>query len=552
MAVAMLVSAAGAAVTPYDAIGRLPIDDINRYIIHGLGDFGNRNFGVQPTIAVNPLDPSKMVVHTGIYNTNPAAPFYQGAACLWYTSDGGVTWGLRFPITQPLPGVNVPYGETIAYDRNGVLHGAFIGRTFPFINDFNVYHGQTPDPNSDGKDGRPPNAWVWPSGGARINWTAQNTADMPWLAVGARIGATTQVAVHVGYDNWLSDFIHSEQRVVTSEDGGATFLFAGDRTISNGGQLLHRANPSTRIAMDSAGRAYSLFAWADTLVSPGIQHVQYSLNRWSGGAGWDFTANNPAPGGIIVDQGTALLNSCSSGLTKFGGINRLLCAATDIAVSRDGQHVYTVLGKRENGIDKIFVCESHPDPNNSANLLTGPPVLVSQISLQSALPGAAVTDDGKLWIMYDQFDPNGGVFTVRLASSTDLGHTFSDELLHSFTSPIADNGDCNQVVLGHYQSLMALGNSVYGCFAGRGSVTNSIIDTTNLIVPFVFSTVACGSADFNGDGDTGTDADIEAFFACLGGTCCAACGSADFNGDGDVGTDADIEAFFRVLAGGSC
>jgi hypothetical protein len=31
-----------------------------------------------------------------------------------------------------------------------------------------------------------------------------------------------------------------------------------------------------------------------------------------------------------------------------------------------------------------------------------------------------------------------------------------------------------------------------------------------------------------------------------------ACGSADFDGDGDAGTDADIEAFFRVLAGGSC
>jgi subtilisin-like proprotein convertase family protein len=62
----------------------------------------------------------------------------------------------------------------------------------------------------------------------------------------------------------------------------------------------------------------------------------------------------------------------------------------------------------------------------------------------------------------------------------------------------------------------------------------------------------CGSADFNGDGDTGTDADIEAFFACLAGSCCATCGSADFNFDGDTGTDADIEAFFRVLAGGSC
>jgi hypothetical protein len=63
---------------------------------------------------------------------------------------------------------------------------------------------------------------------------------------------------------------------------------------------------------------------------------------------------------------------------------------------------------------------------------------------------------------------------------------------------------------------------------------------------------ACGSADFNGDGDVGTDQDIEAFFACLAGNCCTTCGAADFNGDGDVGTDQDIEAFFRVLAGGTC
>jgi hypothetical protein len=62
----------------------------------------------------------------------------------------------------------------------------------------------------------------------------------------------------------------------------------------------------------------------------------------------------------------------------------------------------------------------------------------------------------------------------------------------------------------------------------------------------------CGSADFNGDGDVGTDSDIESFFACLSGACCATCGSADFNGDGDLGTDSDIEAFFRVLGGGGC
>jgi hypothetical protein len=64
----------------------------------------------------------------------------------------------------------------------------------------------------------------------------------------------------------------------------------------------------------------------------------------------------------------------------------------------------------------------------------------------------------------------------------------------------------------------------------------------------------CGSSDYNGDGDYGTDQDIEAFFACLGGNCCGTCWylGSDFNGDGDYGTDADIESFFRVLAGGNC
>ncbi|HYE61412.1 MAG TPA: DNRLRE domain-containing protein [Phycisphaerales bacterium] len=64
----------------------------------------------------------------------------------------------------------------------------------------------------------------------------------------------------------------------------------------------------------------------------------------------------------------------------------------------------------------------------------------------------------------------------------------------------------------------------------------------------------CGTADYNGDGDVGTDQDIEAFFACLGGTCCDTCWhlGGDFNGDGDTGTDQDIESFFRVLGGGPC
>lgn len=57
-----------------------------------------------------------------------------------------------------------------------------------------------------------------------------------------------------------------------------------------------------------------------------------------------------------------------------------------------------------------------------------------------------------------------------------------------------------------------------------------------------------GPGDYNGDGDVGTDKDIEDFFACVAGNCCPVC-TADFNHDGDSGTDADIEAFFAALRG---
>jgi hypothetical protein len=83
-----------------------------------------------------------------------------------------------------------------------------------------------------------------------------------------------------------------------------------------------------------------------------------------------------------------------------------------------------------------------------------------------------------------------------------------------------------------------------GDFAQIGSQVSSFVAR--------WETPPACCADFNHDGDVGTDADIESFFACLAGACCAACGSADFNGDGDIGTDADIESFFRVLAGGGC
>jgi hypothetical protein len=100
---------------------------------------------------------------------------------------------------------------------------------------------------------------------------------------------------------------------------------------------------------------------------------------------------------------------------------------------------------------------------------------------------------------------------------------------------------------------------LYHAASEQGLVCGGLSSSTVPVAPFVYhfflgaTGQADGScADFNGDGDVGTDADISAFFACLSGSCCSTCASADFNCDGNIGTDADIAWFFAVLSGAEC
>jgi hypothetical protein len=134
---------------------------------------------------------------------------------------------------------------------------------------------------------------------------------------------------------------------------------------------------------------------------------------------------------------------------------------------------------------------------------------------------------------------------LAVTGNAALDGTLAVHFLAGYTPAVGDSYrilDATGTSAGTFASV-----SVAGAPAGFGATVVYDSHGATLLI-----TRACGSADFNGDGDIGTDADIEAFFACLAGSCCATCGSADFNGDGDTGTDADIESFFRVLAGGSC
>ncbi len=454
---------ADAVPTVIDVVGHLPASEFNTFIKpQSYKDWGN-----EPFIAVNPVTPSQIVISS-------FAQFRTPGASLWFSTNSGADWNIRFPITpNPAPGVQVPFDQTFVYDAQGRLHGAFLG------GDDNIYHGSTTDPNRDGRSGRPASVWTWTPGRVNLAPNSVKSSDQPWIAAGGG-------KVHIAYDNFNpppNAFTRVEERVVRSNNNGATFTV--DNPISRGGKIPTVTNPGTRIAMDENANVYSIFGIGDNLLPGDIRHVNYRLNRFSGGPGWDFTTANPNPGGLIVDDGNSaqLTNS-------FGGVNQLRGNITAIAADRTGAHVYTVYGKRDAAnVDRLFLAEFHPDPLKPANLVRrANPVAFSVAGERAALPSVAVINKGTVFVLYDTF--SNGQFHVHLARSGNLGLNFSDEVLYNFTAPpLGAPAFPGNRELGDYQFLTALGNTVYGTFAARGNVNapGTGIVTTDKIDPFFFS-----------------------------------------------------------------
>jgi subtilisin-like proprotein convertase family protein len=162
-----------------------------------------------------------------------------------------------------------------------------------------------------------------------------------------------------------------------------------------------------------------------------------------------------------------------------------------------------------------------------------------------------------------------GSTTVTLFSRVNGGNNsrdlsgvygFSDSASATFASAAIAS---DPILSGTYRPSQALSAFNGQLFDGtwtfnisdRAAQDTGTVNSMSMSSPVAISCPRhCGTADFNCDGNLGTDADIEAFFDCLSGTCPPApcTNSADFDGNGDVGTDSDIAAFFTVLAGGTC
>jgi hypothetical protein len=463
-----------AAQQPVDVIGNLTLSDYTSYIQpQAYNDWGN-----EPFIAVNPVNPSDMIISSFAYGS-PATG--DPGASLWYSTNGGASWSIRFPInTDPAAGVGVPFDQTYAYDSNGVLHGVFLG--IDSGGNQHIYQGSTSAPGNDGMNGRLASNWQWTAQGA-INNQAVNstTADQPWIAISGN-------NILAGYDNFSANFTSVEERAVQSTDGGATFATNNDIAISRGGQVSSGVvNPGLRLTTDNAGHAYAIYGIPSADLGNSVHTIDYRLNRYNFSSGtWDYTNSTANPGGLAVDSG----NSTQGGTTQalsFGGKNLLLGNITSVAATADGSRVYAVYGKKDGtGVDRLYLATF---ATVAGNLVEQPNSGMNPFSIageRSALPSVAVAANGDIAVLY-QTTPSANHFEVHFALSLDLGLTFSDQTLMSYDTTNIPLQGHNQKQLGDYENLTAVGDSFYGTFPGAGDTNSGGINTTGLISPYFFT-----------------------------------------------------------------
>jgi hypothetical protein len=414
------------------------------------------------SIGINPQNPRELVV-LGFADSFTSTT--NGA--LFRSTDGGVTWTKNLSIPQP-PGINgFINDQTLDWGRNNQL-------SFTFLTASNIVSVVTNNPAAPSSFAYRVNAGVTQLTN-NLAPGSINNADQPWVLVNRDPALAARDNTYVAYDDFNnSDGIDGPDMRVAVSYGVTPLDFTVDRQVGNstGG-----INPGLRMAKDpTSGAMYALWGRCTANCGGDPKTISYMLNRSTdGGQTWSLNGN-----GLGVSIATGL---SSQPTPKFGTVNALLGGAHHAAVDPNNGAVYYAYGSQNaSGADRFALRRL---TFSGGNVNIGPEVIVT--SLDSALPQVAVDTAGTVAVFFYSFDGIGPAptnlpqFTAHLSLSANNGATFTDRTLLAFRSPVVDNGDPRQRILGDYQQMKAIGTTFYGVFTGNGAPLGRPFDNTDPI-----------------------------------------------------------------------
>ena len=428
----------------------------------------------EPSIAVNPANRNEIVI----------ASFNNGG--FYRTTDGGTTWSFVNSYSQP-PGISgaIPNDQQIDFTRGGLLTGTFLGGG-------NIWTGTSANPANQA-------SWNWPLDGLGnaipVNTQGAGNADQPWIVVAPRPGNLSQDNIYTAYD----DFTGAPDMQVNVAQAADPPTFTNDVQVGQSGGCCS-TNPGLRLASDSrTGFVYAI--WQTTSGPNGDDSVNADihLNRTTdGGQTWTLNGN---PAGVVVASGAS-----NQRTPKFGTVNALIGGVHHAAVDPVTGDVYVVYacGDGAGGDNPLCIVRGHDDGSGTGTMVFDPPHVIT--TLHSALPSVAVATNRTIGVLFQSFDGFSSdgfpVYSAHLSVSDDHGATWSDQTLETSLSPVTDNGNNRQRVLGDYEEMVAQGRYFYGTFTGNGAGFGRTVSNMD---PIFFKAQAGGPvAVVTGDLDFGT------------------------------------------------
>ena len=442
----------------------------------------------EPSLAVNPLNAAQMIVGA-----------FSGTGMPYFISlNGGATWADYGSLSG--------YDKTLAWKQDG--SAALTSTLYASGSSYGIrtYSGIT----------------TASSFGSPINsYNPKHDLDQPWM----RTGPSNHV--YVGYND-LSAASGKTASVLVSTNGGSTYTPV---TLDRVGGGVGQDGAPIRLAVNG-NTAYAVFTrWNSLLDTDSFGEERFTsqvmIVRSDNGGADGFTALGANGNGVPIATPTSWYANTENAPLTLG--QERTVGELAIAVDPDNaSHVVVAYGDAPgptgSGQMQLTVAESTDDGAHWQTKFT------TSSSTRSALPALAITQNGTIGLLYDNYDPVTNRMSQHLLTTSDDFVTTTDTTLASETNatPVARFDP----YVGDFYDMTSIGNTFYGVFSASNADNGSDAQFTNVMFQRDFIGTP-GTASFqmtDGSGHTVAPS-IDPFFFTYQAVPTAPAPS-DFNGDG--------------------
>ena len=419
-------------------------------------DSGETNQDAEPSLAVNPTDPSQIIAGAflgtgGIGGSSFYSEYY-------ISNDGGTAWSNY--------GSLISDDKSLAWLQNG---SSFVTGDLKTNGNIETYSGTPSGTFHLINDFGPGTAGTGGTGGTG---GFGGNLDQPWIRTGP------SGHVYLAYNNLnlatSAGGGGGTASVNVSNDGGTTYTAVVIDKV--GSPVAGQDAPAVRVAVNGSTVYAAFIRWDTFAASDGDGDSLYNAHvvvvRGDNNGADSFGDLGTNGTGVVVAANTDIIGNGNDAPLSVGqerpGAN--LAIAVD---PNNANHLYIAYGNTPgtigtSGTTELIVAESADGGQTWKTVYTTPTVTnTGSLAARSGQPALAVLDDGAVGFLYDNYDPNTDMLSQHFVTTSNDFTTTADTVLGTEANSVPASDF--EPYLGDFFDLQAVGNTFYGVFSASNA-----------------------------------------------------------------------------------